>query len=190
MCGSGCWIGHRRLTTFPSPRSPPDRAPCCQLCVCSQVLPAATEPLRFLLQEESHSLGSPGGPRQDAASLPRILGSEMVSLGSSFPREGGRQDSPPAQEERGAEEAERTVGQGCLSSGPWGCASFPPHQPLNTHPPLAYHPHPHQGQMGAGREKRDHGKSTLKWQQSPGSQLCPLRPGQSLMSGLCQPGWG
>lgn len=135
MCGSGCWIGHRRLTTFPSPRSPPDRAPCCQLCVCSQVLPAATEPLRFLLQEESHSLGSPGGPRQDAASLPRILGSEMVSLGSSFPREGGRQDSPPAQEERGAEEAERTVGQGCLSSGPWGCASFPPHQPLNT-PPL------------------------------------------------------
>lgn len=61
-------------------------------------------------------------------------------------------------------------GQGCLSSDPLGCASFPPYQLLNTHPPwfTILILIKSQGQMGTGREKRDHSESTLKWQQSLG----------------------
>lgn len=117
----------------------------------------------------------------------------MGSLGSSFPRkEGGRaphQPSlpclPPGGEGRAREE-QRTVGQGCLSSGPLGCASFPPHQLLNTHPPglpSSSSSSPKDRWGLAGRNV-----TTVKALSSGnrvwGSQLCPPRPGRSLMSGL------
>lgn len=125
------------------------------------------------------------------SSLPGSQGGRAHELHQPLPQQPSPSRRPPGEEGQ-AEEEQRTAGQGSLSSGPSGCAPSLPHQLLNPHPPS-----PtililirSQGQMGAGRENVTTEKALSSGHSVWGSQLCPLRPGQSFMPGLvsAQPG--